>query len=394
MDAAIPSSMMVLLFTDVVGSVEMKSRLGPEQYARLLGRHDKLFKSIIRSTRNAKLLKDLGDGFLASFATPADAVNAALRFQYGLTTDDWGGQTLAVRMGVHLGQVMELAQEESDETKLVGMAADMAARVMGLALPGQILLTQAAFDNARQFVRRHPLITDSPEAASGPPAESAAVASAAGASAAGRPPAPTASGHDPWSLRLEWKAHGRYCFKGSEDAIEVFEVGPVGRAPLRAPPDGDKAARAVNVDEEQMLGWRPAAGLEVPRRPGWIVEKKLGEGGFGEVWLGKHLRTRGKRVFKFCLDAKRLSSLKRELTLFRIMQDALGDRPDIAKLYEVQLEQQPYPAPSRGRARTVGPGPHGLRAAGIAAAREPDRPVANARGRVCAGRTALHRRGG
>ena len=49
-----------------------------------------------------------------------------------------------------------------------------------------------------------------------------------------------------------------------------------------------------------------------------------------------------KRVFKFCLEANRLSSLKRELTLFRLLQDALGDRQDIARLYEVQLEQPPY----------------------------------------------------
>ena len=99
MDAGMQSSMMVLLFTDVVGSVDLKTRLGAEQYAKLMARHDRLFKSIVRSTPNAQVLKDLGDGFLARFATPGDAVNAALRFQYGLTTDDWQPQPLTVRTG-------------------------------------------------------------------------------------------------------------------------------------------------------------------------------------------------------------------------------------------------------------------------------------------------------
>src|SRR5687768_4704656 len=218
MDAGIPSSMMVLLFTNVVGSVDLKSRLVTEGYARLISRHDKLFKSIVRSTPNAKVLKDLGDGFLASFATPGDAVNAALRFQYGLTTDDWDPQPLTVRTGVHLGQVMEMAQEETDEKKLVGMAADMTARVMGLALPGQILLTQTAFDEARQYVRRHPLASEATEPTVTPLAALRATPSpedgllAAPTDSTSTPP--SSSNGDARSLKLEWKAHGRYRMKG------------------------------------------------------------------------------------------------------------------------------------------------------------------------------------
>ena len=47
------------------------------------------------------------------------------------------------------------------------------------------------------------------------------------------------------SLELQWLAHGRYLFKGKDEPMEVFEVGAVGHAPLKAPADSEKARRVV-----------------------------------------------------------------------------------------------------------------------------------------------------
>ncbi|HTW95118.1 MAG TPA: tetratricopeptide repeat protein, partial [Tepidisphaeraceae bacterium] len=188
---------------------------------------------------------------------------------------------------------------------IVGLSADIAARLMSLAVGGQILLTDAAFNNARQYVNRTPEILGSGTA-------------------------------------LKWMAHGRYLFKGADDPLEVYEVGVENWFPLSQPADSEKVKRVVPHDQESTLGWRPAVGLPVPNRPGWQLTRKLGEGGFGEVWLAEHEKLKENRVFKFCFDADRLRGLKREYVLFRLLRETLGRRTDIAALYEVKLDEPPF----------------------------------------------------
>ena len=182
---------------------------------------------------------------------------------------------------------------------------DVCRRICLMSLPGQTLLTRTAFDIAREHARQAP---------------------GAGDDEAGE---------------LRWLSHGRYVLAGIDEAVEVYEVGEA-TAPLKAPPDAPQARRADSLEQQRMQGWRPAPGQEIPRRPGWVIDRKLGEGGFGEVWVARHDRTREPRVFKFCFDADRLGSFKRELTLFRLLRDALGDRPDIARLLEVELDEVPF----------------------------------------------------
>jgi serine/threonine-protein kinase len=107
---------------------------------------------------------------------------------------------------------------------------------------------------------------------------------------------------------LSWVSHGRYLLKGVEEPV---------------------------------LGWRPAVGTVVPNTQ-WVLEQKLGEGGFGEVWLGRHQKLKERRVFKFCFRADRVRSLKREMTLFRVLKERVGDHPNIVRLLEVYFEEPPF----------------------------------------------------
>ena len=297
------SRLAVLLFTDIVGSTELKTRLGNNGYARLLARHDAIFKRALDQIPVADVINDTGDGYLVVFPTTSDAVRFALLMQRGIHDEPWPApRPLRVSIGIHLGEIADIA-DAGGRPRVIGLAIDLAGRLTALATGGQVLLTRAAFDEARQFLREYPAAADVP---------------------------------------LRWVAHGEYLFKGAGEPVEVFEVGGEGIAPLAPPPNSDKARRSVSAEQEETLGWRAAVGLEVPQRTGWLLERKLGEGTFGEVWLARNEHTHQHRVFKFCFDAERLRSFKRELTLFRLLRDTLGERTDIARLYDVRLDSPPF----------------------------------------------------
>ncbi len=294
----------VLLFTDIVGSTELKARHGVPAYSEALRTHNGHFERIARECRNVRILHNMGDGYFAEAGGVAEAVRFALLFQDAMRDGPWNEVCLTTRAGIHAGEIGVVDSEGG--SGVVAPAADLAARVMSLAMGGQILLTRFPFDEARHFIREHP-------------------------SVAGKTMPP-----------LRWLAHGPYLLKGRDEPMDIFEVGAEGLAPLIAPPDGDKAKRAIRPGEEETLGWRPAVGLEIPGRTGWQLTERLGAGGFGEVWTGEHAKLHQRRAFKFCFDDERLRALKREVTLVRLLRSALGERDDIVHIHELKLDAPPF----------------------------------------------------
>jgi non-specific serine/threonine protein kinase len=84
-----------------------------------------------------------------------------------------------------------------------------------------------------------------------------------------------------------------------------------------------------------------APGDTPPSRPHWKLSRRLGGGSHGEAWLAQHDKTAEQRVFKFALDASALVSLKREITLFRLLNDTLEERARAVRLLDWNLEQPP-----------------------------------------------------
>ena len=294
--------LVTLLFSDVVGSTALKQTLGDRAGVALLKQHHEQIRQVLRDFAEVEVIKTAGDSFLILFPMPSEAVKCALLLQGRLRQFNQG-LSVAVqdRLGLHMGEVVieEIAAGQRD---VQGIQVDTCSRVMGLAQGGQILMTRGVFDSARQMLK----------------------------------------GEDIEGVgSLSWVSHGRYLVKGVEEPVEICEVAEAGRSPLRPPDTTEKAQRHSTPDEEPVLGWRPAVGQQVGRTD-WVLEEKLGEGGFGEVWLGRHRKLKDRRVFKFCFRADRIRSLKRELTLFRLLKERIGEHPNIVRLYEVYFDEPPY----------------------------------------------------
>jgi Serine/threonine protein kinase len=83
-------------------------------------------------------------------------------------------------------------------------------------------------------------------------------------------------------------------------------------------------------------------GRVVPGRADWVLQRRLDEGGANPVWCGEHQATAEKRVFKFAGDGFRLAALRREVTIGRLLREALGDRPQFVPVHGWNLEQAPF----------------------------------------------------
>lgn len=85
-----------------------------------------------------------------------------------------------------------------------------------------------------------------------------------------------------------------------------------------------------------------AHGDAVPGREQWRLVRRLDLLPSSEVWLAEHPKTREYRVFKFALDEVHFRSLKREVTLARLLKESLGDRPDFVNVLEWNFDRQPH----------------------------------------------------
>ena len=118
-----------VLFTDIVDSTAMAERLGSARWKELLDTHDQRFQFELDQFRG-RLVKTTGDGLLALFDGSERAVRAAAAM-----VGDAAEIGIAIRAGIHTGEV------ELEGGDIRGLAVNMAARVMAVAGPGEVLVS-------------------------------------------------------------------------------------------------------------------------------------------------------------------------------------------------------------------------------------------------------------
>ncbi len=93
--------------------------------------------------------------------------------------------------------------------------------------------------------------------------------------------------------------------------------------------------------EKPKLAFTFQPGDPVPNRPQWRLVRALGSSSARDVWLARHEKTGEQRVFKFADTEERRRALQREAALSRILNNALGDRPDLVRITEWSFETRP-----------------------------------------------------
>jgi putative peptide modification system cyclase len=221
--AMVSSLLRTVLLCDWVDSTQLIDTLGDKRAVELLQTHDQFLRDTLAITQGR--LIDKADGVLALFERPIQALDFALRYQQQMRL--WGKeyqQAIQARIGIHVGDVMTW-QNEPDQIRagakpleVEGFAKPIAARLMNLAMPGQILMSGMAQSLAQR--------------------------------------AQLELGERGQHLR--WLVHGRYQFKGVPAPMLVHEVGDPQFSPLRAPTSTQKAWRDIPL-------WRrpPVVALEV-----------------------------------------------------------------------------------------------------------------------------------
>src|SRR3569832_1680930 len=142
-----------VLFADVVGSTALVAHMDPEQaMAQLRPAVLRMRHSVERF--GGTVLRTLGDGVMAMFGVPRAleghallACQAALHMQAAFTQS---GDGLKIRVGLHSGQVASDPEDAEDGRGggAHGLTIHLASRVIALAQPGGVCLTNACKSEA------------------------------------------------------------------------------------------------------------------------------------------------------------------------------------------------------------------------------------------------------
>lgn len=131
-----------VLLADIVESVRLIEQDEVRVISRWLALVERVKKEILPK-HNGRMVKSLGDGMLMDFADVRSAVNAAFAIQEASRRGNEGvapEQQILLRMGMEVSDVIV----EADD--LHGRGVNLAARLMSLAGPGEIVISAHARD--------------------------------------------------------------------------------------------------------------------------------------------------------------------------------------------------------------------------------------------------------
>jgi adenylate cyclase len=129
-------------------------------YSRLMGANEEVTLARLKAVRKTlvdpsiashrgRIVKTTGDGMLVEFASAVDAVRGAVDVQRGMAKQNASvpqDQRIEFRIGIHVGDIIV------DDSDIFGDGVNIAARLEGIAEPGGICISGAAYDQVRDKV--------------------------------------------------------------------------------------------------------------------------------------------------------------------------------------------------------------------------------------------------
>ncbi len=143
---------LTVLFADLVGSTALSERLDLEEYLEVLTTYRECVRQVVEEF-DGHVDQYQGDGVVAYFGFPQAAEDDPIRaVEAGLEivrrVPDAGAALavdLGARIGVHTGPIVVTSSQlgARDRDTAVGFATNVAARIQGLAAPGEVVVSEA-----------------------------------------------------------------------------------------------------------------------------------------------------------------------------------------------------------------------------------------------------------
>ncbi|MEP7217206.1 MAG: adenylate/guanylate cyclase domain-containing protein, partial [Anaerolineaceae bacterium] len=128
---AAPDGSITLMFTDIENSTALTEQLGDAKWLEILREHNAVVQREVKR-HGGKVVKNRGDGYMLTFASPAHGLDCALAIQQALAEHE----VIRVRIGLHTGNPTREGED------FFGTDVNLAARVADKALGGQVLVSE------------------------------------------------------------------------------------------------------------------------------------------------------------------------------------------------------------------------------------------------------------
>ena len=134
----------VIMFSDIVGYSKMMQE-NEDLTMKLLTRHNQMVRDALNN-HDGKEIKMMGDAFLVSFTTVANAVRCAIDIQESFAKYNESAadkEKILLRIGIHMGDIVV------KDNDVFGDGVNIASRIEPLAEPGGICISQEVYNLVR-----------------------------------------------------------------------------------------------------------------------------------------------------------------------------------------------------------------------------------------------------